>query len=50
MQFYRFGNLCAPVPFLIVSLGINVEMVQEGLHVILILDGHEVGFKILVEV
>ena len=34
-----FGNLCAPVPGLLVSLGIYVELGQEGLDIALILDG-----------
>ena len=47
VHFDRFGSLCAPVPGLLVSLVIDVELVQEGLHVIFILGGNEAGFKIL---
>ena len=38
VHFDSFGSLCAPVLGLIVSLGIDVELVQEGLDVTLILD------------
>ena len=31
MHFYMFGRLCAPVPGLLVSLGINVELGQGSL-------------------
>ena len=47
MHFVRFGCLCAPVPCLLVYVGIGVELGKEGLHVILILDGHEAILKIL---
>ena len=47
VHFYRFGFICAPVPVIIVYLGIYVEVGQEGLRVILIIDVHEAGFKIL---
>ena len=47
MHFDRFDRICDPVPVLLVSLDINVELGQEGLHVALILDGHQAGFKIL---
>ena len=33
------GGICAPFVVLIVSLGIDVELVQEGLDVALILGG-----------
>ena len=36
-----------PYPRPLVYLGLNVELGQEGLHDVLILDGHEAGFKIL---
>ena len=48
MHFDRFGCLYAPVPGLLFSLGIYVELEQEGLNVALVLDAHEDGFKILV--
>ena len=47
MHFDRFGRLYEPVPGLLVSLEIDVELVQEFLHVDSVLDGHEAGFKIL---
>ena len=34
-----FGSLCAPVPGLLVYLGIDVELGQEVLDIALILDG-----------
>ena len=39
MNFDSFGSLCAHVPGLLVSLGIDVELGQEGLDIALILDG-----------
>ena len=39
IHFDSFGNLCAPVKGLLVSLGIYVEFGQEGLDIALILDG-----------
>ena len=50
MHFDRFGCLWAPVLGLLIYLGIYVELGQEGLHVILILDGHKADFKILGEI
>ena len=50
MYFERFGCICYPVPGLLIYLGINVELGQEGFHVALILDGHDASFKILVEI
>ena len=47
VHFDSFGSLCAPVPALLFSLVIDVELVQKGLHVVFILGGHEAGFKIL---
>ena len=38
MHFGSFGSICAPVPDLLVSLGIDVELLQEGLDIALILD------------
>ena len=34
----NFGSICAPFPGLIFSLYIDIELVQEGLDVYLILD------------
>ena len=50
MHFDRFSRLCAPVPGLLVYLGIYFELRQEGLHVALIPDGHESRFKFLGEI
>ena len=41
MHFYNCGSLNAPVPFLIISLGIDVEFVWEFLEIHLVLDGHK---------
>ena len=40
MHFEHFGSLGAPVPGLLVSLGIHVELGKKGLDINLILDGH----------
>ena len=45
IHFDKFGCLCDPVPGLLVSLGIYVELVQESLYVSLILYDHESVFK-----
>ena len=37
-NFDSFGSLCAPVPDLIIFMGIDVELGQEGLYIALILD------------
>ena len=39
MYFDSFGSLCSPVPGLLNSFGIDVELVQEVLDVAFILDG-----------
>ena len=39
VHFGSFVSLCAPVLGLLFSLGIYVELVQEGLDITLILDG-----------
>ena len=46
IQFDSFGNLCAPVPGLLVSLIINDEFGQEGLDITLVFDGqnYSLGF------
>ena len=48
IHFDSHGSIQAPVPGLLVYLGIYVELEQEGLNVALVLDAHEDGFKILV--
>ena len=50
MHFDKLGHLCAPLSGLLVSLGIDVELGQEGLHIVCIRDGYAAGFKILVEI
>ena len=47
MYFERFGRPYAPLMGLLFLMITDVELGQELLHVILILDGHDVGFKIL---
>ena len=49
MRFENFGCLRAPVPGLIVSLGIDIELVQEGLDISLILDFHKASLEVLSE-
>ena len=39
MHFDSFGSLCAPVPGILVSLVIDIELEQEGLYIALLLDG-----------
>ena len=41
MKFGSFCSICAPVPGLLISLGIDIEMGQEGLGIALILDGYK---------
>ena len=50
MHFDKLGHLCAPLLGPLVSLGINVELGQEGLNIVCIRDGYEAGFKILGEI
>ena len=50
MNFDIFVHICAPISGLLFSLGIGVEMVQEGLHAALIFDIDEAGFKIRGEI
>ena len=38
IHFDSFGSICAPVPGLLVSLGIDVELEQDGLDIVLIID------------
>ena len=39
MHFDSFGSLCAPVPGILVSLVVDIELEQEGLYIALLLDG-----------
>ena len=47
MQFEYFCSAHDPVPGLLVSLGIYVDMVNEGLDIILVLDGQEYILEVL---
>ena len=49
MHFDNFGSLCAPILVLIFSLGIYVELVQEGLDITLVLDSHKSSLEVLIE-
>ena len=49
INFDNCGTLCAPVPVLIVSLGIGVELVQEGVDTTLKLDNQEYRLEVLSE-
>ena len=50
IHFGIFGSLCVPVPGLLVYLGIDVELVQEGLDISLILDIYKAILEVLVGV
>ena len=47
MQFGYFGSAHAPVLGLLVSLGIYVDMVNEGLDIILVLDRQKTRPEVL---
>ena len=47
MRFDGFGCIFAPLPGLLIYLGIDVELVQEGMHADLVISGHDSGFKII---
>ena len=47
MQFGIFGSHCAPFPGLLVSLGIDVELLQEGLDTYLSLDVQKSSLEVL---
>ena len=49
MKFVNCGSIYAPVPGLLVSLDIDVELVQEGLDITLVLDGHKASLEVLSE-
>ena len=48
-QFENFGVLRSPVPVLLVSLGMNVELGQKGLYIVLVLDGQNTSLEVLSE-
>ena len=45
MKFDNCGSLRAPVPVLLIYLGIDVELGQEGLDITLIHDGHKASLE-----
>ena len=47
IQFDSFGNLCAPVPGLLVSLSVYFELGQEGLDITFILYGYKASLELL---
>ena len=47
MHFDNCGSLCAPVPGLLVSLGIYVELGQEVLDITLVIDGHKASLEVI---
>ena len=49
MHFDNCDSIRNPFPDLLVSMGIDVELVQEGLEVALVLDGQKVSLEILSE-
>ena len=49
MQFDNCGSLRAPIPGLLISLGIDVELVKEGLYIALVLDGQKASLEVLSE-
>ena len=49
MYFNNWGSLCAPVPVLLVSLGIDVELVQEDLYITLVLGGQKASLEVISE-
>ena len=49
MHFDNFGILCAPIPGVLIYLGIVVELIQEGFDIALVLDGHKARLEVLSE-
>ena len=47
IHFDNCVSICAPVPGLLVSLGIYVELVHEVLDIILVLDGQNSTLEVL---
>ena len=47
MHFDSCSSICDPVPGLLVSLGIYVELVHEVLDIILVLDGQNSTLEVL---
>ena len=49
INFDNCVSLHAPVPVLLVSLGMNVELGQKGLYIVLVLDGQNTSLEVLSE-
>ena len=47
MHFDSFGGIFGPVPCLLISLGSDVELGQEGLDIYLILDRYKASLEVL---
>ena len=47
IHFENWGCLHSPAPVLLISLVIIVELGQEGLDIILVLDGHKASLEVL---
>ena len=47
MKFDNCGSLSATVPGLLVSLGMYIELGQEGLDITLVLDGNNTSLEVL---
>ena len=47
IYFDSCGRIRAPVPGLLFSLSNQVDLVQEGFDIILVLDGHKVRLEVL---
>ena len=50
VQFYSCGSIRYPVPSLLVSLGIYVELIQKGLEINFLLDVQNSSLEVLCEV
>ena len=48
MHFDNCGSLRAPIPGLLVSLGIDVQLLQEGLYIALFLDVQNTIVEVLI--
>ena len=49
MHFDNCGSICDPVPGLLVSLGVYVEFLQEGLNINLVLYFQKTSLEVLSE-
>ena len=48
VQFSSCGILRDPIPGLLFSLGIYAELLQEGLYIMLVLDGQKASLEVLI--